>query len=171
MTNLNNSSTLPLENKLVDTAPSQIPSHKKKFPSRLIIGILIFSSLGFIDATYLTAKHYQNQIPPCSIVQGCEVVLTSSYATILGIPVAVLGAVFYLAIVLVSIYALDTKWIKTLFLFPIFGIISMIATIWFLSLQFFIIRAVCQYCLISAVSSTGIFVLGGLILKKTSKNL
>jgi len=47
---------------------------------------LALSFVGFLDASYLTAKHYLNFEIPCSILNGCEQVLTSQYATLFGVP-------------------------------------------------------------------------------------
>ncbi len=63
--------------------------------------LLIFAALGFLDAGYLTIQHYQHAIPPCT-VGGCETVLTSSFATVAGIPLALLGVGFYLAILVLT---------------------------------------------------------------------
>ncbi len=43
---------------------------------------------GLADSIYLTIKHFTGEKVPCSIVEGCEQVLTSSYAEIFGIPLA-----------------------------------------------------------------------------------
>lgn len=61
------------------------------------IGILGF--LGFLDAVYLTVLHYKNAIPPCTL-SGCETVLTSHYATLAGIPISLIGAIYYLLVVI-----------------------------------------------------------------------
>src|SRR5690348_14780226 len=66
--------------------------------SKLIGGAIILSFLGFLDAAYLTILHYKNVIPPCSIAHGCETVLTSQYATLGPIPIALLGVFFYLVV-------------------------------------------------------------------------
>jgi uncharacterized membrane protein len=41
--------------------------------------------VGFLDAVYLTAKHYTGFEITCSLVHGCEQVLTSQFATVFGI--------------------------------------------------------------------------------------
>src|SRR3990167_8415706 len=71
-----------------------------------LIVILLLSFLGFWDATYLTILHYKNAFPPCTITSGCETVLTSKYATILGIPIALIGSLFYLLLIGISILLL-----------------------------------------------------------------
>lgn len=55
----------------------------------LVLGFLILGFLGFLDATYLTVKHYLGTPINCSIFEGCEKVTTSQYATVGGVPVSV----------------------------------------------------------------------------------
>ena len=127
-------------------------------PTKKAILIGLFSFFGLIDASYLAAKHYSGTIPPCAIVKGCEAVTTSQYATVGGISVALLGAIYYLVVLIISIVIIDTKndWLKK-FLAK-FSILGLLASIWFISLQLFVIKALCLYCLVSAFSSTAIFV-------------
>ncbi len=118
--------------------------------------ILAVAGIGFLDAVYLTIEHYMNAIPPCTF-SGCEIVLTSPYAEIAGIPVALLGALYYLAILVLGIAHLDTK--ENIFISwtYILAILGFIATIYFFLLQAFVINSFCQYCLISTATSTLIF--------------
>ena len=67
-------------------------------PAKLVIIVLVIAIIGFADAGYLTIEHYNNVIPPCSITHGCEQVLTSEFSTIVGIPVALLGMIYYFLI-------------------------------------------------------------------------
>ena len=50
---------------------------------------------GFVVAAYLTIVHYRGYVSPCYVVHGCEEVQTSKYSVILGVPVALAGAVFF----------------------------------------------------------------------------
>jgi uncharacterized membrane protein len=128
--------------------------------------LLIVALLGFADATYLTVEHYQGVIPPCSVVSGCETVLTSAYSVIAGVPVSLLGAVFYF-IVLVGVFSFleskKTVLLKWSLLFTIFGILF---SLWFIYVQAFILGAWCLYCLGSALTSTILFVTACISLKK-----
>lgn len=103
-----------------------------------------FAIIGFADAVFLTAQHYLGKIPPCSVVSGCESVLTSQYATILGVPIALLGAFFYLAILIRPM-----RWL---------AVLGFLASLILLYIQIFTIGALCVYCMVSLVTSTGIFV-------------
>ena len=72
------------------------------FPVRTLPYLLLaFGALGFLDATYLTIQHYINRVPPCTI-GGCETVLTSTYATLGQIPIALIGAIFYGVVLLLT---------------------------------------------------------------------
>src|SRR3990170_963579 len=127
-------------------------------PTKKVILIGLFSFLGLVDASYLAAKHYSGTIPPCAIVKGCEVVTTSQYATIGGVSVALLGAIYYLTVLVISIAIIDTKSDRLKKFLAGFSVIGLLASIWFISLQLFVIKALCLYCLASAFSSTAIFI-------------
>ncbi len=131
------------------------------FLSGLLAAVSLF---GFLDATYLTIEHYRGVVPPCSIVAGCEAVTTSSYSLFLTIPVALLGALYYLAVLFLTIAYLDTK--KPHFIKVAASItpVGFLVSLYFIYLQAFVIKAWCLYCLGSALSSTILFILGILIL-------
>ncbi len=132
--------------------------HLRVVPTKVAIIILVVALLGFADATYLTVEHFQNRIPPCS-VGGCEVVLTSAFSTILGVPVSLLGAIYYL-LILVGVFAYieskNVKVFKWTLLITAFGFGM---SLWFLILQAFVLKAYCYYCLGSALTSTVLFIL------------
>lgn len=121
---------------------------------------ITLGGLGFFDAVFLTVKEMQGSIPPCFGVSGCEQVLTSSYASILGVPVALVGAVYYLAIVILAVLYLDTG--SESFGLAMFGVVSagLIASLMFAGLQLFVLKAVCVYCLISAIITLALFLTG-----------
>ncbi len=131
---------------------------------RLIFAFLIASFLGFLDAVYLTIPHYTGLYLNC-FIEGCETILASQYATIGSIPVALFGAIYYLVIFIFVIAYSDTK--KEFFINFVarFTILGFLVSVWFLSLQFFIVKEICLYCLVSAAISIFLFVLGLLVLK------
>ena len=144
---------------------------KKPLPTprnSLVIFVFVVALLGFIDATYLSIEHYRGVIPPCTIVSGCETVLTGPYSAIFGIPVALLGAIFYLVILVGAFSFLESKK-TTLFkwslLFTLFGFIF---SLWFTYAQAFVIGSWCLYCLGSALTSTILFVTAWIVFKKSN---
>lgn len=134
----------------------------------LKIAAIIFlavSALGFLDATYLTIEHYRGNIPPCTI-QGCEIVLTSAQSKIAGIPVALLGSLYYLTLLILSIAYLDNKNESLIKIASKFTSLGFVASLYFVYLQFFVIKEICQYCMVSAGASTLLFIIGMYILVK-----
>lgn len=132
------------------------PLQLQRIPKWIPIVLLIVAFIGFADATYLTVEHYQNKIPPCTI-GGCESVLTSQYAQVLGMPVSLLGAIYYLIVIISLFLYLDTK--KELFLrIPmLLSVFGALASLGFMYVMIFVIKAFCQYCVLSALSSLTIF--------------
>jgi uncharacterized membrane protein len=144
--------------------------NKPAVSNMLLASFLIVALLGFADAAYLTAKHYAGAIPPCSLVNGCETVLTSPYATPIGnVPLALIGATYYLLLFLAAIAYGDTR--KELFIKSAAYMTwaGFFVSIGLVTLQLTIIDAVCLYCMASAASSAILFVLGMVILKKLKK--
>lgn len=141
---------------------------EKRIPNWLLALILVIAFIGFFDAVYLTTNHYSGTTVPCFITTGCEQVTTSSYSLILGIPVALLGALYYLGILFLGMLygqKCDFRVFKLLSYASFFGFGF---SLWFVYVQAYLIGAWCTYCLLSASTSTLIFLLSnaGVYLKK-----
>ena len=99
--------------------------------------LLIYRFLSyFIDASYLATKHYSGTIPPCAIVKGREAVTTSQYAVVGGVSVALLGAIYYLVVLIISIAIIETRKAS---LKKVFGWIFCHRIIYFTLVYFFVI--------------------------------
>lgn len=151
------------------------PSEASAKEGKFILYALILAFLGFLDASYLTILHYKNVIPPCTI-GGCETVLTSEFSVILGIPLSLLGSLFYLSVIVLCLLILTNyqpagRQGRKMFLqlFYIQAILGFIVSLALLGLQAFVIKQFCQYCLLSFATSTGIFILAGINFWKTRK--
>ncbi|MBI2647774.1 MAG: vitamin K epoxide reductase family protein [Candidatus Wildermuthbacteria bacterium] len=126
-----------------------------RIPSWVAYAVAGFAFLGFFDSLYLTAQKFAGVIPPCSLTAGfsCETVLTSQYAQFFGIPVSLFGVAYYCAVLWCALsYATGGKrtYALGMALLPLAGVA---ATLWFLYLQAFVLRAYCAYCLFSAAVS------------------
>ncbi|OJI08878.1 hypothetical protein BK005_00150 [bacterium CG10_37_50] len=136
------------------------PSFKKLLVNNwYLLGTLVLSLIGFIDSTYLSLAYFKGENLNCAFLSGCEQVTTSAYSTILGVPLALIGLGFYL---LVFVFLIGYWDFKKQFLLKIVYGLSIIAfgmSLWLTAVQIFILQALCQYCLISAITSTGIFLL------------
>lgn len=142
---------------------------KKLLPKWLILGFILVSFLGFLDASYLTINHYSGTTPDCTLIAGCGEVTTSKYATILNIPVALLGMFYYLTVLITSLLYFDTKNSKIIRIFLPLTSVGFLASAWFVAAQIFIIKSICQYCMLSALTSTILFIFGLLTLKYYGK--
>ncbi len=133
--------------------------------------IAVFALIGAFVATYLTLYKIGviGQLT-CS-VQGCETVNTSRWATFLGFPVAAWGVAFYLAMFVVALigtrpsYEEEKNFSQAMTLMSGFGVLF---SAWLTYLEFFVIHAVCMWCVISAVIVTIIFILSLLDLRERS---
>lgn len=132
---------------------------------------LLISFAGFIDATYLTIKHYQGGIVPCSNIGECERVLSSEYSVIFGIPVALFGALYYLTIFMLSISYIDLKKTYLLSLVAYLTPLGFLASAYFIYIQLFVIKSLCLFCLFSALTSFALFVLGVAFIVKYKSSL
>jgi uncharacterized membrane protein len=128
-------------------------------PNILTGAILAVGFIGFLDASYLTAKRFTGSALNCYFFGGCDAVNASPYSLMLGVPLSLYGSIFYLLVVLSAVAYLQYKK-------PVFGIALMVLTTlglifsgYFLFLQAFVIKAYCFYCVVSVVTSTTNFIL------------
>ncbi len=114
--------------------------------------------VGLVDSIYLTVHHYTAEPVPCSIIEGCEQVLTSQWAEIGGIPLAAFGAAAYFVAFSLAILTAFGDWR----MWKLFGVHSTImagVSIYLIYLQGAVIGAFCQFCLVSAATSILLFLL------------
>jgi uncharacterized membrane protein len=126
---------------------------------------LCLSGAGFLDASYLVFLHYRGVGASCFLVEGCDEVLTSQYATVFGIPVALLGVLYYAIIfLLAALYFAERR--GRYIMYAAYGAFAgFLASIAFLYIQIFVLRAFCVYCLISALISILLFAMGVFVIQ------
>ncbi len=137
-----------------------------------VIIIFIFSLIGFADASYLTAEHYKGGEVVCEIgghmLGDCSSVLSSDYATVGGIPVALAGAVYYLLVFVLLLFFIRKEKRKILVVITALTGIGLIASAWFVYLQIFVLDSICVYCMISSLATTILFFASDTALRKYS---
>ncbi len=109
----------------------------------------LVSLIGLGDAIYLTVQDLTGQTLRCTIVSGCNEVLSSPYAHIGSFPLAALGAAAYFAVFSLSILAAFGYQLAKPPL-TVMVVAMFVTTLWLLYLQAFVIHHFCQYCLLSA---------------------
>jgi uncharacterized membrane protein len=118
---------------------------------KLVISIAVIALIGVGIATYLVYVHYAGIKPLCVAGNGgCEKVQTSDYSKLAGIPVAVLGLAGYLTI-LASLFVPGDpgRLAGAAIALSGFGF-SMYLTY----REIFTIKAICHWCVGSAVLMT-----------------
>jgi uncharacterized membrane protein len=107
-------------------------------------------------AGYLTYVHYAGLHPVCGISHGCETVQTSRYAGLLGVPVALLGLITYV-LILVSLRMRGDR--------PLLGgyaltLIGFLFSAYLTYREVFTIHAICSWCVSSAIVFTLMAIVG-----------
>ena len=127
----------------------------------LIILISLCGLAGFLLASYIHRKKKSKKKLICPMRSNCDTVIHSDYSKIIGIPVEILGMIYYVFTGL--IYSLI--FVLNLWSLPIaivlFGIslCSVFFSVYLVSLQALVIRQWCIWCICSACVSLLISVL------------
>lgn len=127
----------------------------------LTVLLLVLSFVGLADAWYLTASALSNTALSCDLgaaLDGCNIVAKSDYSFFLGLPLALYGVGFYGCIFVLAALLLVAPIrlaYKALFGLSVAGALLSLA---FLGIQFFLIKALCIYCIASAIISFMVFV-------------
>lgn len=114
--------------------------------------ILIFSTIGLIDTTYLLYHTLKRTDVYCLFFpkRWCHKVQHSRYSKTFGVPNSVAGFIMYILLILLSIMHLGGYapflWIKTIVT------IGFLFSIYFLYIQAFVLRAFCTWCVVSAIN-------------------
>jgi uncharacterized membrane protein len=125
--------------------------------TRTKIALFFLALAGFFDSGYLAALEYKHVLPPCSLVKGCETVLTSRFARLFDIPLGVYGALFFLTLILILLMENEQNGFYKYFKLLIFAGIAVSFIL--LYLQAFVLHAFCQYCLLIEALVFAIFAL------------
>jgi uncharacterized membrane protein len=142
---------------------------KEKHPSEPIwlVSVLLVLT-GAVDSAYLAFLKFTGTVAACSNIGDCEAVNNSKYAEIGGIPLALLGLLGYLAIL--AFLVLETRfpsWKEGLHL-SIFGftLAGTIYSAYLTYIEIAVLRAICPYCVVSAVVMLLLFVISIMRLRR-----
>ena len=125
-------------------APS-VRAKRQYSPPRLTL--LALAVLGVLISAYLTWTHFAGLTPVCTgSGEGCETVQSSRYASVLGIPVALLGLVAYGGLIFSTILWRETG----IYLGFLISLVGTLFSAYLTYLEIFVIGALCQWCLTSA---------------------
>ena len=136
---------------------------------KLYVTAAIVSLLGLADAIYLTVQHLTGESVRCTIVSGCSEVLSSQYAVVAGVPLALVGAAAYFSVFSLATLAAFGYRIAGMLLTPLV-LLMFLFSLWLIYLQGFVIGARCQFCLLSAAVTTTLTIIA-LLARRTLARL
>ena len=105
--------------------------------------------IGLVDSAYIAINSLQGFIVPCGWAGGCDQVLNSSYARVAGVSIAWVGLLFYTVVAgggTFAIFGFSGQLRFTLMA----SVIAFAFTLYLVYLQAFVLKAFCDYCLLSA---------------------
>ncbi|RZM79101.1 vitamin K epoxide reductase family protein [Leptolyngbya iicbica] len=127
------------------------------------------AAVGAVVTAYLTINKFMGSSTACP-TKGCDIVLSSPYATVFGQPLALFGFLAYVSMIGLAIAPLLvrgpdqkelranlTRWTQPLLFLG--GTAMMVFSGYLMYLLTAEIKAVCLYCVGSALLSTGLFLL------------
>ena len=123
---------------------------------RIAIGVLCVIGIGV--AGYLTYTHYEGLRVVCLSSGGCETVQQSVYSKLDGVPVAVLGLAGYIGILFTLFIRNDLGRAAGFGL----ALVGFLFSAYLTYREIFTIKAICQWCVSSAVILTILVILTGI---------
>jgi uncharacterized membrane protein len=141
--------------------------------TKTTITVLVASIIGFIDSTYLAiVKLFDTPIYCTPGLGDCATVQNTQWSTLWGIPIAILGALAYLSLIICVIFKNRNRLIKKYAQYLVFGIsfFGFLYSLYLTYLEAFVIRTFCQWCILSAICMTVIFIVTIFQLKSNTLN-
>ena len=123
-------------------------------PCLCLVGLGVASYLAYVEVNQVEAV--------CGPIGECNIVQTSEYALLLGVPIAVWGVLNYLAVA--ALWAGQRFLAGRIANLSLLGLLGMVLfgtlfSIYLTYLELFAIHAICAWCLSSAVTTTALMVL------------
>lgn len=124
--------------------------------------VFIFSLLGLIVAGYLWYQYQQPSAIGCNFGGGCEQVRNSDFSALFGVDLPIWGMLFYLGLCMI-VFAREVNLLPRSdklfnFLIPLYTIWGVIFSAYLTYLEVFVIQAICQWCVVSALLTLICFV-------------
>jgi len=130
---------------------------------RMLVALVALA--GVFIALYLTLYKLGYIGTLACAVGSCETVQTSKWATFLGFPVGAWGVAYYLAVLALALIGLTARYADSRQLSDVLlGVtgFGLLFSLWLTYLELFVIHAICQWCVVSAILAAILFVLSWL---------
>ena len=148
----------PAQSSPQEAEPKSMTGEGHFYSRRLLIGLRILATAGLLVSAYLATLHFRDGLtavvdsPFCGAGStiNCSFVLSSTYANLFGVPVALLGALSYVLLIGATLYSstavvlLTTGWM-------------LVFSLYMAAVSFFQIEAICPMCTSLYVVNVGLF--------------
>ena len=140
-----------------------------------VILILLFAFFGLSDSLYIAQNEARNTPLLCTVdnLSGCNIVAASQYSNFLGVSIAEYGVMFYAFLFVIA--ALELVLFDRLLrrILQVASVVGVAASVYLTFLEVFVIRALCIYCIASAIIALFVFIAATLIepIKRTEKRV
>lgn len=135
--------------------------------NRRLIAISLLAVAGVAVSLYLLTVHWGWWQAVCLGVGDCESVNLSRFSELLGIPVALLGALAYLAIIAAGVLIAREMYVDNARIALFFiAAIGVAFSAYLTYIELFVLHAVCPWCVLSAILITAIAIFGALELSQ-----
>jgi uncharacterized membrane protein len=124
--------------------------------------------VGLLDSIYLTYIKLSHNEAFCAGIGDCDVVNTSPYSEIAGIPIALLGTIVYVALVILLFFEESAGFWKNNSRLIFFGLtlVGLLYSAYLTYIEVAVINAICPFCVLSAVAMLVLFVVSILRLRQ-----
>ncbi len=138
---------------------------------RMIVAALSLAGI-FVALYLLLYKLGRIGTLSCSI-GSCETVNASRWATFLGLPVAAWGVAFYVVLFGVALASTTEKYEDSARMSGLLlgmTALGVLFSAWLTYLELFVIHAICQWCVVSAVIVTSCFIVALAEFRQSARN-
>jgi uncharacterized membrane protein len=138
-----------------------VPRAEASPPRWLPLASLSLGLAGLAVAVYLTVEHYtaaKTLACPETAVLNCQKVTTSAQSVVLGVPVALLGLLFFIALVPLCLPVAwrsahrAVRWGRVLF-----ALIGVCFVVYLIYAELFVLDAICLWCTAVHVITVALF--------------
>ena len=132
-------------------------NYHKRVP-QLFGAFTLVALFGWAVSTFLTGIHFWGlPLPDGADPQGSILVLTSEWAYVFGIPLALLGAFYYLSVILAAAAWFQSRHPLILKVLTPVTASGVVFSAYFVYLQLVPIGEICPFCMMSAASTVILF--------------
>ncbi len=136
------------------------------------VAITVLAIAGLAVSLYLLTVHWGWWQAVCLGVGNCELVNTSRFSEFLGIPVAMMGAGAYLALIVISLLVRNEQYGDYARMAQFFiALVGVLFSAYLTYIELYVLHEICPWCVLSAIIITAFAVLSAWELRAPTVDL